>query len=99
VPEVDPMKLLTGAQAALLAGVSVNVIGNWRRRGRLPVATDDQGNELRDGQGRRLYRLGDVARADAQTAKRAEAMALSLLARRAPAIALPPAATGKRRPS
>src|SRR5207248_3102815 len=96
VAEVDPMALLTASQAAMYAGhvdhegkPKVNVIVNWRNRRLLPVATDDEGREIRDGRGRPYYRLADVARADALTTKRGEAMALSLLARRAPAVALP----------
>jgi hypothetical protein len=94
--EVDPMALLTASQAAMYAGhiddqgkPKVNVIVNWRNRGLLPVATDGEGREIRDGRGRPYYRLADVARADALTTRRGEAMALSLLARRAPAVALP----------
>jgi hypothetical protein len=86
--ELNPQALLTAAQAALYAGLvddagkpKISVIVNWRNRGHLPVATDDDGNELRDDHGKPLYRLLDVAKADAKTAARAGQMA-RVLARR-----------------
>lgn len=88
--ELNPLALLTAAQAALYAGLvdgdgkpKVSVIVNWRNRGHLHVATDDQGNELRDDHGKRLYRLIDVAKADAMTAQRAGRMAQALARRTA----------------
>lgn len=80
-PELDLTALLTGAQAAMYAGVSVKVIVNWRNRGHLPVATDDQGREIRDSRGRPKYRLLDIAKADARTKERAGVMAERLAAR------------------
>ena len=72
VPELlDLGVLLSGAEAALYAGVSVQAIVNWRNRGLLPVAKDAQGREIRDARGRPKYRLLDVARAEAATSKRA----------------------------
>lgn len=89
---IDPYALLTAKQAALFAGLvdddgkpKVAVIVNWRNRGLLPVATDDNGNEIRDSRGRPKYRLVDVAKADAKTAARAGQMARRLLERGAPA--------------
>jgi hypothetical protein len=86
--ELNLAALLTAAQACLYAGLldgdgkpKVNVIVNWRNRGLLPIATDDQGNELRDRNGRRLYRLLDVAKADAKTKERAGVMAERLATR------------------
>lgn len=88
--ELNPLALLTAAQAALYAGLvdgdgkpKVSVIVNWRNRGHLRVATDDEGNELRDDHGKRLYRLIDVAKADAMTAQRAGRMAQALARRTA----------------
>lgn len=77
--EIDPFALLTATEAAVYARVTVQAIMNWHTRGHLPAATDDQGNELRDRRGKRLYRLVDVARADAKLAPRREAMALRLV--------------------
>jgi hypothetical protein len=84
-PELDLTALLTGAQAALYARVSVKVIVNWRNRGHLPVAIDEQGREIRDSRNRPLYRLLDVAKADAKTRERAGVMAGRLAARAAAA--------------
>ena len=59
---LDVNALLSAKEAARYAGKSVNAIVNWRNRGWLPVATDADGNEIRDKQGRPRYRLLDVAR-------------------------------------
>lgn len=76
MPELlNVMALLTGTEAAEYAGVSVQVIVNWRNRGWLPVATDEAGKEIRDGQGRPRYRLLDVAKAEAGTKARGEKLA------------------------
>ena len=68
---LDVDALLSATQAAEYAGVSVNVIVNWRNRGWLPVATGPDGREVRDGRGRPRYRLLDVAKAEHATAQRA----------------------------
>ena len=64
---LDLDALLSATDAALYAGVTVNVIVNWRNRGYLPVAKDEHGNEIRDKQGRPRYRLLDVAKAENAT--------------------------------
>jgi DNA-binding transcriptional MerR regulator len=56
--------LLTTAEAAQLAGVSVDVIRQWKTRGHLPAAGNDQ-------RGRPLYRGIDVLHAEAATRKAA----------------------------
>jgi hypothetical protein len=76
--DLDVNALLSGADAARYAGVSVRVIVNWRNRGHLPVATDERGNEIRDSRGRPKYRLLDVAKAENATRQRAEQMASQL---------------------
>lgn len=78
---LDLNALLTATEAADYAGVSVNVIVNWRNRGWLPVATDDQGREIRDGRGRPRYRLLDVAKAENGTKRRGEQMARGITRR------------------
>lgn len=83
--EVNPFALLTATQAALFAGVSVQAVWNWHNRGHLPAATDDDGNEITDSRGKRLYRLVDLARADAKMAGKREQMALRLISGSAPA--------------
>ena len=72
---LDLNALLSGTDAALYAGVSVNVIVNWRNRGLLPVATDEHGNEIRDSRGRPRYRLLAVAKAENLARQRGERMA------------------------
>ena len=72
---LDLNALLSATEAAAYAGVTVNVIVNWRNRGYLPVAKDDHGNEIRDKQGRPRYRLLDVAKAENATKRRGEQMA------------------------
>ena len=78
---LDVNALLSATDAALYAGKSVNVIVNWRNRGWLPVATDAQGNEIRDERGRPRYRLLDVAKAENATRQRAERMASRIIRR------------------
>jgi hypothetical protein len=68
---LDPSALLSGTEAALYANVTVNDIVNWRNRGHLPVATDAQGQEIRDRCGRPRYRLLDVAKAEHATSRAA----------------------------
>ncbi len=87
---LDLNALLTAAQAARYARLinddgspKVSMIVNWRNRGWLPVATDEHGSEIRDGRGRPLYRLLDVAKAEAATKQRAAQMAGRLAARAA----------------
>lgn len=84
---LDMDALLSGTQAARCARVSVNVIVNWRNRGILPVATDGQGNEIRDKQGRPLYRLLAVVKAEARTHERAQKMAEMITRRAADTLA------------
>lgn len=77
---IDMNALVTASEISRYAGVSLQVVSNWRRRGHLPVATDDQGRELsRNGQ--RLYRFGDAAKADSRTSERAQKMAQALIRR------------------
>jgi len=80
---LDLTALLSATDAAAYAGVTVNVIVNWRNRRLLPVATDADGNEIRDERGRPRYRLLDVAKAENATRQRAEQMA-SRITRRDP---------------
>jgi hypothetical protein len=77
-PILDLNALLTASEAAAYTGRSVQVIVNWRNRGRLPIATDSDGREIRDNRGRPLYRLLDVAKADAGALRRAEQMVRNL---------------------
>jgi len=84
---LDMDALLSATDAARYARVSVNVIVNWRNRGWLPVATDERGNEIRDGRGRPRYRLLAVARAEARTHERAQKMASTITRRAADALA------------
>jgi hypothetical protein len=81
VADLDVWALLTATQAAGYARVKVTTICKWRERGHIPIATDPEGNELRDPNGRPLYRLLDVAKADARTRERAAVMAERLAAR------------------
>lgn len=81
MPELDVGALLTAKQAAGYAGVSIPVICKWRERGHLPVATDEQGREIRDERGRPRYRLLDVAKAENATRRRAEKMASRIIRR------------------
>jgi hypothetical protein len=66
--------LLPAALAARLAGVSKQVINNWRNRGLLQVAADAQGNELRRD-GKHVYRVRDILTAEALAAERCEKLA------------------------
>ena len=83
-PVLDMDALLSGTQAAAMAGVSVRAVVNWRNRGWLPVAVDDHGAEIRDTRGRPRYRLRAVLEAEKLTAARCEVVA-PRLARRCPA--------------
>jgi hypothetical protein len=77
----NPFAVLAAREAATYAGVTVAAVGNWRTRGYinpatgkrefLPVATGDQGQEIRDDHGRPKYRLVDVAKAEYATSRRA----------------------------
>lgn len=78
--DVDPFALLTAKEAAVKARVTVQAICNWHARGHLPAATDDAGNLITDSRGKKLYRLVDVAKADAKMAAQREQMALRILA-------------------
>ncbi len=85
---LDVNALLTAADAARYAGLvdasgkpKVSMIVNWRNRGHLSPATDTDGNELRDQRGRLLYRLLDIAKAEAATKAHAAVMAGRLTAR------------------
>jgi hypothetical protein len=75
MPSLDMDALLPGKMAAMLAGVSVRVVVNWRNRGYLKVATDGHGNEIRDERGRPLYRVRDILAVEAATAQRCEEQA------------------------
>ena len=78
---LDLNALLSAKEAATYAGVTVNVVVNWRNRGHLPVATDEQGREIRDKRGRPRYRLLDVAKAENATKRRGEQMARGITRR------------------
>ena len=78
---LDLQALLTATQAARYARLldadgkpKVSMIVNWRNRGHLPVATRDDGTEIRDGHGRPMYRLIDVVKAEHATKVRGEKM-------------------------
>lgn len=75
MPDLDVNALLSAKEAAGYAHVTIAAICNWRERGHLPVATDTDGNEIRDARGRPRYRLLDVAKAEYATKKRGEQMA------------------------
>jgi hypothetical protein len=79
VPDLDVNALLSAKEAAGYAGKSIAAICKWRERGYLPVATDGDGNEIRDARGRPRYRLLDVAKAEHATRQRAELMARGIL--------------------
>jgi predicted site-specific integrase-resolvase len=85
LPPLDIYALVTATEAASLAGVSVAAICKWRERGYLPVAVDEDGNEIRDEHNRPRYRYIDVAKAEARTRERAAVMAGRLTARAAAA--------------
>jgi hypothetical protein len=86
-PLLDVNALVTASEGAVYAGVKVSTICKWRERGHLPVATDEQGNEIRNARGQRLYRLLDIAKAEHATGERAEKMAQGLGRRAFPAAA------------
>lgn len=83
MPDLDVNALLSATEAAGYAGVTVAAVCKWRERGHLPVAKDEQGNEIRDRQGRPRYRLLDVAKAENATRQRAEQMARDILRQQA----------------
>lgn len=62
--------LMTASQAALYTGRTVAAVCNWVARGHLAPATDRHGSVLRDSRRRVLYRLLDVARAEATDGRR-----------------------------
>jgi hypothetical protein len=64
----DPMALLTATQCAAYAGVTVQAVINWRARGHLPVAGTCNG--------RPVYRLLDVAKAEHATRTKARRRAI-----------------------
>lgn len=84
---LDMDALLSASQVARYAGVSVAAVCNWAARGLLPVATDEQGNEIRDSRGRPRYRFRDAARADALAAERAQRMTARITRRPPPELA------------
>jgi hypothetical protein len=81
VPDLDVNALLSAKEAAGYAKVSIAAICKWRERGHLPVATDQDGNEIRDGRGRPRYRLLDIAKAENATRQRGEEMARNAVRR------------------
>lgn len=72
---LDLNALLNATEAAKYAGVTAAAVCNWRARGLLPVAKDENGEEIRDSRGRPRYRLLDVAKAENKARQRGEAMA------------------------
>jgi len=71
----DMNALLSASQVAKYAGVTTAAVCNWAARGILPVATDEDGREIRDERGRARYRLIDAAKADSRAHERARQMA------------------------
>jgi DNA-binding transcriptional MerR regulator len=71
VETLDVDALLTASEVARYAGVSVQAVINWRERGHLNPAVDDDGNEILDDHGHRMYRLLAAAKAEHATRKRA----------------------------
>lgn len=63
---LDMDALLSGKYAAMLAGVSLQVIVNWRKRGYLPFTETSAGKR---------YKVRDVLAAEALAAQRCESMA------------------------
>ncbi|MBK3630918.1 MerR family transcriptional regulator [Streptomyces sp. MBT49] len=63
--------LWTAAEAAEAAGVSPNVVRNWKYRGHLAPARTEQGRLMRNSAGQPLYRAVDVVRAEGATRERA----------------------------
>ena len=79
---LDMDALLPASLIAKFAGVTTAAVCNWARRGLLPVATDEHGNEIRDERGRARYRLRDAARVDALTSERAQRVSRMITQRR-----------------
>lgn len=67
MPPLDLDELWTVAEAARRAKVSEATVRSWVHRGHLPVAQDDDGQEIRDSRGRPRFRPLDVARAEGAT--------------------------------
>ena len=84
---LDMDALLTATEISRYAGVSVAAVCNWAARGLLPVATDEDGSEIRDKRGRPRYRFRDAARADAIAAERAQRMTARITRRPPPELA------------
>lgn len=63
--------LWTVAEAAEHAKVSEATVRSWVHRGHLPVASDSDGEEIRDVHGRPRFLPLDVARAEFRTRERA----------------------------
>ncbi len=84
---LDMDALLPASLAAKFAGVTTAAVCNWAARGILPVATDGQGREIRDGRGRARYRLRDVIRAEALTHQRGRQVAARITRRPPPELA------------
>lgn len=78
---LDMNALLPASLAAQFAGVTTAAVCNWAARGILPIATDEQGREIRDHRGRARYRLRDVVKAEAHTAVRAQQLAARITRR------------------
>jgi hypothetical protein len=74
VSQIDPDALITASQGAELAGVTVAAVCNWVSRGYLKPA-ERNGRVVKDSRGRPLYRLLDVAKAEAATSKAARRVA------------------------
>jgi hypothetical protein len=75
VSQIDPDALITASQGAELAGVTVAAVCNWVSRGYLKPAENPQGRVIKDSRGRPLYRLLDVAKAEAATSRAARRVA------------------------
>jgi hypothetical protein len=71
--DLNTNALMTASQAALYAGVTVAAVCNWVARGQLAPATDRHGRVLRNSRRCVLYRLLDVARAEAADGRKAAA--------------------------
>ncbi|MGW2501817.1 MerR family transcriptional regulator [Streptomyces sp. NPDC001588] len=63
--------LWTAQQAADAAGVDVNVVRNWKYRGRLAQARTGRGLPMTNAAGQPLFRAVDVIRAERATRERA----------------------------
>jgi hypothetical protein len=78
--QIDPDALITASQAAQLCAtagypITVAAVCNWVSRGYLKPAKNPQGRVIKDSRGRPLYRLLDVAKAEAATSKAARRVA------------------------